>query len=177
MRGQFLLFDTDYTAVMLRSTIKDGKVTIGKGDDAKEFVVDKTRPFQLKTPLGTRPLYLLKWNSIAPMNFKVDEKTESYLRTDPDGKEHKIDVVTKDLVPVDPKFDETGKITPEMLKTTAEGRFLKGMKKYVGGGGGGGLLGGLGGGEGGSMLPLILGFFGGAIFLYFLIVMKLVPIK
>lgn len=141
-------------------------MTIGN----KEWIVDKARPFQLKTALGVRPLYLLKWNSLAPMNFEIKENTKTYTRM-VDGKEETITVAEKELKEVDPKFDTSSKVTPEILKTTQDGRFLKHMKKYAGGAGGG-----IFGEEGGSMLPLILGVVGGAVLIYVLLMLKLIPV-
>jgi hypothetical protein len=166
MRSEFLIFDTDFTAQLKKANVKDGKVVIGN----KEFLTDKAHPFSLKTFAGTRPLYLLKWNALEPMKFEVKEAEEAYIRT-VDGKEEKITVVKKDLVPVDPKFDEKSKIIPEILKTTQDSRFLKAMKRYAGG------KAGIFGEEGaGSMLPLVLGVAGGAILVYLMFALKLLVI-
>jgi hypothetical protein len=130
MRGAFLFLDTDFTAELKRANIKNGKVNLADG----EHIVDKTTPFQLKSAFGTRPLYIMKWNSVYPMTFKIEEKIQT-LKDVETGKE--IQLSTKELVPVKTEFYEKGGAgySPEILKTTQDVRFLKGMKKYAEGGG------------------------------------------
>jgi hypothetical protein len=129
-RANFLMFDTDFSAELMTGKIVNGKVILGE----TEHFVDKTPPFHLKKGLGTRPLYLMKWNSIYPMTFEVQEKKGTI--NFPDGTTKEI--ISKDLVPVSTEFYE-GKAekgyNPELLKTTSDTRFLKGMKKYSEGGG------------------------------------------
>jgi hypothetical protein len=128
MRAAFLLFDTDFTAQLVRKNIKNGKVVLKDG----EHIVDKTKPLILQSGLGTRPLYLVKWNSIYPMTFELQEKT-TVLR-DEAGKEFKL--ISKELIPVKTEFYEKGGAgySPEILKTTQDVRFLKGLGKYSEGG-------------------------------------------
>jgi len=126
MRGAFLFLDTNWTAEIKRAKIKSGKVVLADG----EHILDKTTPFQLKSFFGTRPLYLMKWNSLYPMTFEVQEKTSTFKDVET-GKE--IQMTTKELVPVKTEFYEKGGAgySPEILKTTQDVRFLKGMKKYA----------------------------------------------
>ena len=126
MKEKFLVFKTDFTAEMVSSKVKDGKTVIGN----KEFEVDKTRPFTLKTAFGNRVFYLLKWNSLYPMTFAVKEDVKTY--RDDTGKE--LQVKTQELVSVEPEFYEKGGAgySPEMLKTTTDVRFLKGFRAYAG---------------------------------------------
>jgi hypothetical protein len=86
----------------------------------------------VKTFFGAEPLYLLKWNSVKPVGFQVTEKYGTYR----DDKGNEINIVTKDLEPIDPKFDDKTNILPELLRTTFESRYLRSMKKYAEGGGG-----------------------------------------
>jgi hypothetical protein len=125
MRSTFLFFDTDFTAEFVRAKIKNGKVLLKDG----EHIVDKTKPFMLKSTLAPRPLYLMKWNSVYPMTFEVKE-TIQILKDVETGKEFQLS--KKELVPADTSFYEKGGAgySPEILKTTGDVRFLKGMKKY-----------------------------------------------
>ena len=125
MKGIFIIFDTDYNATIKKANIKNGKVVIGD----KEWVVDKAKPFLVRTMFGkTYPLYLLKWNSVFPANPKVEEEVRTFV--DPETNE-KLEVVYKNLTFAEPKFDEKQKVTPEILRSTAETRFIKAMKRYT----------------------------------------------
>jgi hypothetical protein len=133
MKSAFLFFDTNFTAKLVKKKVKDGKVVIENG----EYEVDKTAPFQLKSFFGSCPLYLMKWNSLYPMTFETKEEVSSdaqVIKSIFDGKH--IQMARKELVPVKPEFYEKGGIgySPQALKTTADVRFLKGMKKYGEGG-------------------------------------------
>lgn len=122
---------------MIRGNIKDGKVTLKDG----EHIVDKTHPFLLKAGLSSKPLYLMKWNSLYPMTFEIKDKTTT-LKNEATGES--FTMTQKELVPVDPKFyegkgegDKSLQYNPKVLKDTQDQRFLRGMTKYAGGGGGG----------------------------------------
>jgi hypothetical protein len=141
--AKFLLFETDYTVKLKKGKIKDGKVTI----DKKEFIVDKAKPLQMMKAFGSQPLYLIKWNSLTPIYPNVKEEKKTLL--DPSTNEqHQF--VKKDIEFLNepPDFKES-KTLPEMLASTQDMRFLKGMKKYAGGGMGLDL---------GDKMPLILLF-------------------
>ena len=52
--------------------VKNGKVSYKD----KEWYVDRTKPMTLQSAFGSnRPLYLLKWNTVIPMDFDVTNKT------------------------------------------------------------------------------------------------------
>jgi len=123
MKSIILFFDTDYTARILKKEVKDGRVEIDDG----EYVVGNTTPFTVKTPTGTKPLYILKWNTIYPAEFKLEDKIVKLM-----GRDMKM----KELVPVKPEFFVKNdlRFNPKMLKMTQELRFLKGMKSYAEGG-------------------------------------------
>jgi hypothetical protein len=113
---------------MKSAEIKDGKVTIGNG----EWYVDKAKPFILKG-LVPRQLYILKWDNVLPLEFQVVEKN-TVLKNESTGET--LTLSKKQLVPLtenDLKFQEKYKSMPELLKETADMRFLKSMKRYAGG--------------------------------------------
>lgn len=66
MKSAFMLFHTDYTTELKMAKVKDGIARI----ENKEFVVDKAKPFILKTRFSTIPLYLVKWDSLIPIEPK-----------------------------------------------------------------------------------------------------------
>jgi hypothetical protein len=124
VKAKLLIFDTDFTAKEAVGEVKDGTVVLKD----KEWLVDKTKPFIIKDFLGRQmPLYLLKWNSVTPMNFET--KVKRIAMKDESGKEYMVE--TEELVPIEPKFDESIRVTPEILKMTRDTRFLKGMGKYA----------------------------------------------
>ena len=167
MKASILLLDTDFNARLIRKVpVKDGKVLLKKGREKKEFIVDKARPFYLRTFFGSRPLYICKWSSIIPLEFDVKEKYETFVN---EQTNEKVKLGRKELVVIDPsdaKWQEKYKITPELLASTHDMRFLKGMGKY---------------GKRfeleGSPLPIILALVFGMILSYILIALKLIPIS
>lgn len=172
MRARFLLFNTDYTAYFKNVVIKDGMAVI----EDKEYPVDKTTPITIKSFIGSKPLYLAKWNSIYPAEFDASEKiTESYK----DERGNKIELVKKELVPLNPddlKWQDKHKLTPKLIRDTGNLRFLRTMKRYAEQKTG--LFGG--GGEGGGgmpIIPVILAIVFGAIIMYLLIGLKIIPVQ
>lgn len=122
-----MILDTDFSGEIKKAEIKDGKVTINN----KEWYVDKAKPFMLKG-LIPRPLYILKWDNVLPLEFEVEEKN-TVLKNETTGET--FTMVKKQLVPLtETKFQEKYKQMPELLKETQDLRFLKSMKKYAGGG-------------------------------------------
>lgn len=117
-----LIFDTDFTSEMRDVKVKDGKIVISD----KEWVVDKTTPFQHKTAFGMRPLYMLKWNSLIPLEWNVVSEERTF--TDDKGNSYVVEA--RDIKPVDYKEIkwEPSKILPAMLRQTGEMKFLKNMK-------------------------------------------------
>lgn len=121
------VFDTDFTSRRFNTKIENGKIQIGD----KEWIVDGVRPFATRGPMGTiRPHYLLKWNSLTPLEFKVEEGEQSFTDNNT-GQTHKF--VHKELVPLvqDEKkglgFAQS-KILPQTLQLTTDMRFLKNLK-------------------------------------------------
>ena len=121
------VFDTDFTSKRYNTKIENGKITIAD----KEWVVDGVRPFATTAAFGTvRPLYLLKWNSMTPLEFSVEESDKSFT-DDTSGQTHKF--VHKELVPLtqDPKkglgFAQS-KILPQTMKLTTDMRFLRSLR-------------------------------------------------
>lgn len=155
MKSKLLLFDTDFNAELVTANVKDGKAKRGKWKNAKEWIVDKTIPFQLKQGWSVRPLYLLKWNMVFPASYKIqvvdiksgEAKVVGEFPTLTKGLELKnlkekppeIERIVE-LVPMPVEFYEAkGKdkvgYDPSILATTNDVRFLKGFGKYSGGGG------------------------------------------
>lgn len=165
MADRALLLDTEFTAKLVKVKVKDGKGIVKDGKAEKEFILDRARPFLLKSRLGTKRLYILKWDSLEPLNFDVRTKTIEYVN--PETNE-KIQIKRKELVPINPeevKFKRE-KVIPEVLRQTADLRFLKHMKKYA---------------EGKppieiGFIPIILSLIFGAILMYILISLKVIPV-
>jgi len=119
----FIFFNSDYTLEIKEADVKDGKAVIGD----KEYYVDKAKPLMLKTTFGSKPVYFVKWDSITPLNWTVKEKREKFSNE----KGEEIEVKRREIEFIDPKFDDSKKILPEILKITGETRFLKGLKSYA----------------------------------------------
>jgi len=72
MKSLFLLLHSNYIAELKKATIRDGCVRIGN----KEFIVDQVKPFLVKTRWGALPLYVVKWDTLYPLepkDFKIYE--------------------------------------------------------------------------------------------------------
>jgi hypothetical protein len=126
MGEECLLFLTNFTAERRKIDIRDGKCII----DDKEFIIDRVQPFLLmkkrlfKTTI--KPIYLLKWDKIEPVNYVIEE-------TEVDGEKYgelKERAVVRSLVV---KFPEKGEkdVLPHYLRETHDMRYLKHMKKYA----------------------------------------------
>jgi hypothetical protein len=153
-----LLFDSDFTAEYKGEDIKDGSITIDKLEfmvgKAKPLLVKKKGFLSRFLGTSATPLYLLKWNILLPAHFKVDEKKGklNVLKDKIQSEDLKKDIekkiekdkslgdrefVFRELVPMDVEFpvnkpDEKGNyLTPEMLRSTVDMRFLKGLKDYA----------------------------------------------
>jgi len=154
-KAMALIFDTDFQGSIMEGEAIDGKFLLKMGKQYKEWILsipkvvkdengkDKTewmdvKPFMVKGKLGgAKPMYLLKWNSLYPLAFNV--KNEKKIFLSPDTSEA-LTLDMKTLEMIVPDFKDT-KILPELLGETHDLRFLKGMKKYVGGEEGGGMKG------------------------------------
>ncbi len=66
MKSLFILLHSNYIAEIKKSTIKDGFVRI----EDKEFMVDNVKPFLVKTKWGALPLYIVKWDTLYPLEPK-----------------------------------------------------------------------------------------------------------
>lgn len=66
MKSAFLFFHSDYTTELKFADVKDGIARI----ENKEIVVDKAKPFVLKTRFATIPFYMFKWDSVVPIEPK-----------------------------------------------------------------------------------------------------------
>jgi len=145
-KGTFLILDTDWTGEIKDGDIVDGKVVLKRGKQTKEFILsiprmdkekkeffDDVKPIYFKGKLGgTKPMYILKWNSLYPVAFELKEEFKTFVS--PDTNES-LTMKIQSLEPIKPEFKDT-KILPEMLAETHDMRFLKHMKKYQTGGGG-----------------------------------------
>jgi hypothetical protein len=158
-----MLFDTDFQTEIVDKEIKDGFVTI----EEKEFFVDNAIPFMIKKEGlfgrffgGFTPLYILKWNVIIPVGFQLTsgrmklheminnlqdenlkEELSKTIKVRPEDAEKTVEIRT--IESLDIKFPENDPekkvISPELLKSTVDMRFLKNFKKYAGGESGGGM--------------------------------------
>ena len=166
MNVRALIFDTNYIAEMKKAKLEEGFLKIGN----MQIPVDKSRHFTLKRKIfhlftTTVPLFILKWNSIYPMEFEVAESKEATY-VDESGRE--ITLYRKELVPADIEFyEEKKKIYPELVKDVTEIKFLKRMKSYLEPRGRGEL----------PILPLLLALILGAVIMYFLITSKLIVVR
>lgn len=138
-----LILDSDFTGQMVNLNVRDGKALVKRGRHVQEFLLSIPRensdgkvkwqdvnPIQVKGRMGgSRPMYILKWNSLYPMAFEMKNNIKKYVN--PDTKEE-IAIEEKTLEVVKPEFKDT-KVLPELLGETHDLRFLKGMKKYTAG--------------------------------------------
>lgn len=152
-----MLFDTEFTAEYKSEEIKDGSITIDKlefiVDKAKPFLIKKKGFLSKFFGTSVTPLYFLKWNILLPAHFKVEEKKGklSILKDKIQSEDVKKEIekkiekdkslgdrefVFRELVPLAVKFpvtvpDKDGNyLTPEMLRSTVDMRFLKALKDY-----------------------------------------------
>lgn len=71
-KGKVLFFDTDYTAEFKDVEIKGGNIIV---DNNTEHIIDNTTPIILKTGIiSNSPLYICKWNTLVPIQFKTVRK-------------------------------------------------------------------------------------------------------
>ncbi|MFQ6119455.1 MAG: hypothetical protein ACE5KE_06170 [Methanosarcinales archaeon] len=162
MKAKQLIFNTDYTAEFFSKKVKNGAIlTEDKEfviDRAKPMML-KRNGF-LSSIFGSKsiPFYLLKWNILVPAQFKAKvtegklkdlkgeikskifrEKIEKKIKEDREFGEKNY--IFKELVPLDLKFPKPdikegeALITPEILQSTIDMRFLKNFKTYADGGG------------------------------------------
>ena len=161
--ARVLFYDSNWVATLRKVKVKDGRVEI----DGKEYYVDESKPFLLKTPLGTEPLYFVKWDCVYPA--KVETKVDTHLKKtklknlplqdmlrikkviDGDKEVNVIEkVVTTQLV-----FERDKEHTPESLYKSTKLKILGGMlkvKKTISG-----------------IVPLIIGFAVGSGIILFMI--------
>jgi len=80
---KILYFDTNYNAKLVTAKLKNGKVSI----DGKTFVLDVTKPFMLKTLLGYKPFYIVKWSNPKPVQIfpEFENPQEKYFADVIDG--------------------------------------------------------------------------------------------
>lgn len=155
-----LIFDTGFTAEFSNKEITDGSImTEDKEfivDNARPIMLKKRGFFSRFFGTSLVPLYLLKWNVLVPAGFDVekkfgsledlveeldDKKIKSRIKKilKVDKKLAKRSYIFKELKPLELKFPKVdvkegeSVITPEILRTTHDMRFLKNFKKYAGG--------------------------------------------
>jgi hypothetical protein len=135
MSEDALIMHTDFMGELEKIDIKDGKAVIKD----KEFIVDRSNPIMVRHKKMFRtcikPFYFLKWDKVEAAHFVKTEREideEQYM-------ELKDKYVLKSIEPVFPDKNKDD-ILPEMLKETADMRFLKNMKKYATDGKGGGKM-------------------------------------
>lgn len=107
-KAKVLFFDSNNEARLMNMKVEDGSIMIGD----KQFIVDTAHPLHLKTLLGFRPMYLIKWNNVTPATNVNMER-------------------------INPEFkDKYPDITPEMLRKLMGlkilGNLIK-VKKQTGG--------------------------------------------
>lgn len=73
LNSAIIYFDTTETCRLLSLKSQDGEIKIKEGDKLKIFDVDNSKPKQLKTFFGWKPLYFLRWNSTIPFSFDLKE--------------------------------------------------------------------------------------------------------
>ena len=144
-----LILSSDFTGELKSVKIKDGSVHV----DDKEFKIDKAKPFRIKFGKFKKSdtTYLLKWNTILPLQFKPMEIDDNGYRE-------------KTLIPIELEEYKT-QITPDLLEETVSLRFLKQMKKYAEG------KKGIGGENLGFMLRVVFGLILGIVILMWIIPM------
>lgn len=115
MKSKFLLFDSDSEARLVEGNVKDGIADV----DGKSFFVDESTPIFLKSTLGIKPLYIVKWSEMKPsMNFNPTFT--------PDNQEEQI------IKSQNPKFPDKKKkkdITPELYRKLIGIKILGNMIK------------------------------------------------
>lgn len=129
-KASFLLLDTDFTCVEVDGYLEDGYVILNDG----VYLLDRSKPLEKRFKkgfFGSKPFYILKWNSLIPLNLELKEE-----RVKLDNKEY----LYRTLEPLELKFTEwyeqkgkDGKkysILPKALKAYWEMQFLKGLGKY-----------------------------------------------
>ncbi|MFQ6118298.1 MAG: hypothetical protein ACE5KE_00260 [Methanosarcinales archaeon] len=99
----FLYFNSKDICKLVKKKIKDGTVDI----EGKKFIVDISKPRLLQTPLGYKPLYIVKWNNTEPAE-NINPLKFDY---------------------ISPKFKERFDMTPEMLKKLIGLKILGNMIK------------------------------------------------
>jgi len=121
-----IILNTDFTGEERRINVKDGMVKI----DDKTFLVDKAKPIRVKGRFGKEyNLYILKWNKIIPMTFKVKEtviEDKNYIELEPNQ------AIKYELEPVDINFKspEELKELPQLLTLIHDMHWLEGLGKY-----------------------------------------------
>ena len=150
--ARVLLFDSNWLARLKRVKVKDGCVEI----DGKQYYVDETKPLLLKTPLGTEPLYFIKWDCVYP--GKIETKVDTHVKKTKVSKlpvedllrikkvvegDEEVKVIEK-VINTQIVFERDKDHTPESLYKSTKLKILGGMlkvKRSVGG-----------------LLPLVFGF-------------------
>ena len=165
MKARHLIFHTDHTAEFVDGEVADGSMSNQDKefimDKAKPILIKKRGLFG-RFFAGHYPLYMLKWNILLPAQMEVREKIgkldelldgiespkmkkkmEKMMKNDETFKQYKDQkFIFRELVPMPVAFPKPdvgeGKslITPEMLQSTHDMRFLRNFKKYAGAGGG-----------------------------------------
>jgi hypothetical protein len=153
MKAEFLVMHTDFTADKKKSKVENGKAMI----QDKEFILDKTQPIMVNGLLGSSPLYIVNWKSLLPVQFGVISSTVKNVFHD--GNKLRVKL-SKETVPdvlsalkqgyIDLSLDEGQRFEvtemkpmviqekfhktelPQMLKYTADMRFLKTMGDIAG---------------------------------------------
>lgn len=130
MKADAIIFDTDFVATRATIDVKDGFIRF----QGKEWMADKARPFMVKANAfgKVQPLYLLKWNSIEPLKYKVRSEAGEWKDEDAGDmvqfRRHELVSMSEE----DIKTLKHDKYLPEMLRATVDMRFLKNMKLGTG---------------------------------------------
>lgn len=94
-KAKAIFLDSNFTGEIKSVKIEGGNVII---DKTYEHIIDETVPIQIKGVMGSTPMYILKWDSLVPIQFKKESKIitsdeadkiiqdEGYIRIEPQQK-------------------------------------------------------------------------------------------
>lgn len=99
--SRFLYFNTEDTCQMISSEVVDGNFHFNDGRIEKHFDIDKAKPVHVKTFFSIKPLYFLKWNSVAPLKVNIEQNKIEDIKMTPDslGQLKKSTVIEKLMNP------------------------------------------------------------------------------
>lgn len=84
-KSKFLYFSSENICKIVSSEIMDGKFTLKEGKKEKIFDINESKPIQLETWLGLKPLHFVKWDSVAPLKVSLKNNTLEDVKITPDA--------------------------------------------------------------------------------------------